>query len=69
MDVPICPIPKGTLIPSGLVITRDHYISKYSATHYYSVSPNFDMPTSQFLNLLNLLAMNAKLRQQEVANG
>lgn len=61
-------IPKGTVIPAGLVITKDHYISRYSATHY-SVSPNFDMPTSQFIGLLNVLAVNAKHRQQEVANG
>ena len=34
-----------------------------------SVSPNFDMPTSQFISLLNVLAINARRRQQEVANG
>lgn len=61
-------IPRGTEIPAGLVITKDHYISRYSATHY-SVSPNFDMPAAQFMSLLNLLAMNAKRRQQEVAHG
>ena len=61
-------IPKGTEVPAGLVITKDHYIARYSATHY-SVSPNFDMPASQFIRLLDILAMNAKRAQNEVANG
>lgn len=61
-------IPKGTEVPAGLVITKDHYIARYSATHY-SVSPNFDMPASQFIRLLDILAMNAKRVQNEVANG
>jgi len=61
-------IPQGTIIPAGLVITKDHFIKRYSATHY-SVSPNFDMPSSRYLQLLDQLAQNAKQAKKEMSNG
>jgi hypothetical protein len=61
-------IPKGTIIPIGLIITKDHFIQRYNATHY-SVSPNFDMPSVKYIQLLDQLALNARQRQKEVVNG
>ena len=61
-------IPRGTIIPAGLIITKDHFIKRYSANHY-SVSPNFDMPSSNYIQLLDQLAINAMNRQRSVANG
>jgi len=61
-------IPSGTVIPTGLVVTKDHFIKRYSSTHY-SVSPNFDMPSSRYIQLLNQLAQNAKQARKGVING
>ncbi|WP_425607677.1 hypothetical protein [Pseudoalteromonas ostreae] len=54
-------IPKGTLVPKELIITKDHYIAKKKSWHY-SISPNFDMPVSEFLAALDTLAFNAKIK-------
>src|SRR3954468_9440975 len=45
-------IPAGTEIPVGLIITKDAFNEKYRATHY-SISPNFTMPKTQFVGLLD----------------
>jgi|SRR5690606_24791821 len=54
-------IPAGTVVPSELVITKDHYIPKKKSWHY-SISPNFDMPVVKFLKALDQLAVNAKIK-------
>lgn len=61
-------IPAGTEIPRGLIITKDAYNKKYRATHY-SISPNYMMPKRTFIQLLDHLAQNAKLRKARMANG
>jgi hypothetical protein len=61
-------IPAGTVIPAGLAITKDHYIDRYSATHY-SVSPSHDMPASMYRRLLDELAFNARHQSKVSANG
>ncbi|MDP4535277.1 hypothetical protein Q3O60_03625 [Alkalimonas collagenimarina] len=53
-------IPAGTIVPKELVITKDHYIPKKESWHY-SISPNFDMPVSKFLQALDKLALNANI--------
>lgn len=61
-------IPAGTEIPVGLIITRDRFNDKYKATHY-SISPNFTMPKTQFVALLDALAANAAARAGSAGNG
>lgn len=61
-------IPAGTEIPVGLIITRDGFNDKYKATHH-SISPNFTMPKTQFVALLNTLAANAAARAGRSENG
>lgn len=61
-------IPSGTVIPASLIITKDHFIKRYSATHY-SVSPNYDMPSSRYIHLLDDLARNAHRRKWDKVNG
>ena len=51
-------IPAGTEIPDGLIIVKDSYNKKYAATHY-TISPNYTMPKSRFVALLDRLAQNA----------
>lgn len=54
-------IPAGTIIPAELIITKDHFIRKKNCWHY-SISPNFDMPVVTFLEALDQLAVNAKIK-------
>lgn len=61
-------IPQGTVIPQGLIITRDDYNPKYDATHH-SISPNFTMPKAAFMQLLDQLARNALTAQRKQGNG
>jgi hypothetical protein len=49
-------IPQGTVLPLGLAIVKDRLNVRMGATHY-TVAPAYDMPLSQFKNLLNQLAM------------
>lgn len=60
-------IPKGTVIPSGLIITKDGFNLEFNATHY-TISPNYTMPKKKFIELLDRLAKNARLRQEELRN-
>lgn len=61
-------IPEGTVIPEGLIITKDAYNPKFKATHY-SISPNHTMPKAQLIKLLDKLAENAQARKRKVGNG
>jgi hypothetical protein len=61
-------IPEGTKIPDGLIITKDIFNKRFNATHY-SISPNFDMPKHQFIQLLDALARNAESRKRLLING
>jgi hypothetical protein len=61
-------IPEGTIIPQGLIITKDSYSHKYKATHY-SLSPNYTMPKARFIFLLDQLAQNAISQKRKVQNG
>ncbi|HEY9043157.1 MAG TPA: hypothetical protein VIN66_13330 [Rheinheimera sp.] len=61
-------IPEGTQIPSGLIITKDSYNRRFNATHY-SISPNYTMPKSQFIALLDQLARNAEAQRRKLGNG
>jgi hypothetical protein len=61
-------IPKGTVIPDGLIIVKDDYNKKYKATHY-SLSPNQDMTQMQFMQLLDQLARNAIQLAKKVGHG
>lgn len=54
-------IPAGTVIPNELVITKDHYIPRKKCWHY-SISPNYNMPLSTFLDVLDKLATNAGIK-------
>ncbi|MFP6845551.1 MAG: hypothetical protein VB958_10105 [Thalassolituus sp.] len=49
-------IPKGTVLPVGLAIVKDRFNERVGATHY-TIAPAYDMPLSQFKNLLNQLAV------------
>lgn len=49
-------IPQGTVLPLGLAIVKDQLNARMGATHY-TVAPAYNMPLSQFKNLLNQLAM------------
>ncbi len=48
-------IPQGTVLPLGLAIVKDRFNARIGATHY-TIAPAYDMPLSQFKNLLNQLA-------------
>lgn len=48
--------PKGTVLPVGLAIVKDRFNDRVGATHY-TIAPAYDMPLSQFKNLLNQLAV------------
>ena len=48
-------IPAGTEIPNGLAIIEDGYNIALGAKHY-TIAPAYDMPLSQFKQLLNILA-------------
>lgn len=37
-----------TCIPEKLIITKEHFIAAKKAWHY-SISPNYDMPVTDFL--------------------
>lgn len=52
-------IPKGTAIPEGLALTKDHFIERHSATHY-TIAPKDDMPLELFLQTLKVVASKAK---------
>lgn len=54
-------IPAGTIIPTDLIITKDHYMPRKKCWHY-SISPNFDMPKDQFTKALDALAINAGIK-------
>jgi hypothetical protein len=54
-------IPAGTLIPNGLIITRDHFLASKGCWHY-SISPNQDMPVDDLLHALDQFAKNAKIQ-------
>ncbi|MEM5545171.1 hypothetical protein [Pseudoalteromonas fuliginea] len=54
-------IPKGTHIPSELIITKDHYMARKKCWHY-SISPNFEMPLDRFIEALDKLAYNAGIK-------
>lgn len=56
-------IPKGTPIPNELIITKDHWMARKGCWHY-SISPNYDMPVSDFLAALDKLAINVRTMQQ-----
>jgi hypothetical protein len=49
-------IPQGTVLPPGLAIIKDRFNARLGATHY-TIAPAYDMPLSQFKNLLNQLAV------------
>lgn len=51
-------IPAGTIIPKGLIITKDHYMQNKRCWHY-SISPNHDMPEMSYFKTLDELAINA----------
>ena len=53
-------IPAGTIVPPELIITKDHFIASKKSWHY-SISPNYDMPVTNFLRALDKLAANAKI--------
>lgn len=57
-------IPAGTVIPSEIIITKDHYMQRKKCWHY-SVSPNYDMPEAEYLKALDVLAMNAGIKIRE----
>jgi Tse2 ADP-ribosyltransferase toxins len=63
-------IPEGTVIPSGLVVTRDHVMRiRGRSCWHYSISPNYSMPVSQYLLLLDQLAANAKIDLKRASHG
>jgi len=49
-------IPAGTALPDEIVITKDHYVSAKESWHY-SISPNYDMPVTDFFSALDKLAL------------
>jgi len=61
-------IPAGTVIPEGLLITKDKFNDKMQATHY-TILPNFTMPKAQFCALLDQLARNAAARRAALRHG
>jgi hypothetical protein len=54
-------IPKGTVIPKELIITKDHYLARKKCWHY-SISPNVDMAKEDFIAALDKLAQNAGIK-------
>lgn len=52
-------IPKGTKIPLGLRVTQDRNPNPYRPTHY-TIRPAHDMPLSQYITLLQELALSAE---------
>jgi len=63
-------IPAGTVIPPGLVISRDHVMHIRGKTcRHYSISPNYSMPLTQYLLLLDQLAANAKIELRNTSHG
>ena len=58
-------IPRGTLIPDGLIITKDRYSEKYRAAHF-TISPNYTMTKEKFVWLLDQLARNARAAQKKI---
>lgn len=58
-------IPKGTVIPDQLIITKDFYMARKQCWHY-SISPNYDMEQTAFLAALDELACNAGIKLQVV---
>jgi hypothetical protein len=52
-------IPKGTYIPSELIITKDFFMSRKKCWHY-SISPNYDMTVEKYLKALDQLIRNAQ---------
>jgi len=61
-------IPAGTEIPNGLIIIKGEFNQKYKATHY-SICPNYRMRKDYFVNLLDRLAMNARIQKGRKGNG
>lgn len=53
-------IPAGTEVPPSLVITKDHFIRQYGATHY-TIAPKDDMPLELFIQTLKVIANRATL--------
>jgi hypothetical protein len=51
-------IPAGTIIPHGLIITKDHSIESINITHY-TIRPLNDMPLTEYKKLLRILAQKA----------
>lgn len=47
-------IPKGTQLPDGLALIKDHFSELYQATHY-TIAPVREMPLSEFKHLLREL--------------
>jgi len=52
-------IPSSTIIPDGLVITKDHTIKQLDITHY-TIQPSNDMPLTEYKRLLRILAKSAQ---------
>ena len=50
-------IPAGTEIPNGLAVVEDGFNIALGAKHY-TIAPAFDMPLTQFKNLLNIFAQS-----------
>lgn len=48
-------LPKGTKLPPGLVIVKDHFNKALGATHY-TIAPEHDMSIAIFRSLLDKLA-------------
>lgn len=53
-------LPKGTILPIGLVVVKDNFNEALSATHY-TIAPAHDMPIEHFRALLDTLA--ARIQQ------
>jgi len=60
-------IPKGVVIPSQLIITKDFYMSRKKCWHY-SISPNYDMPLDDYFKALDQLAINAGIKIRSLRN-
>lgn len=61
-------IPAGTVIPNGLIIIKGEFNQKYQATHY-SICPNHRMRKTEFVALLDILALNAQSQKRRLGNG
>lgn len=60
-------IPRGTKIPSGILIVKDDFNKEFNATHY-SIVPDHMMSVKQFKLLLNELLTNIELCRGEIKN-